>query len=164
MGLELVLWNPFCLKTNNKYTEGEGRGDQRQQLQLLLPMHLTATLLLLKDCLTSHTSLTKSYHCQDKTLLSACSVVLLLSIGKFALALQYFSLCGQVKLLVKQMTESKGREEILEKRDNNRTSLIITPSNQSAGLSQSSCELSNVTSALPGQAISLSIWIIKGTA
>lgn len=45
MGLELLLWNPLCLKTNNKYTEGEGR-EQRQQLQLLFLMLLTATLLI----------------------------------------------------------------------------------------------------------------------
>lgn len=44
MGLELLLWNPLCLKTNNKYTEGEGR-ELRQQLQLLFIMLLTTTLL-----------------------------------------------------------------------------------------------------------------------
>lgn len=29
MGLELLVWNPLWLKTNNKYTEGEGREEQR---------------------------------------------------------------------------------------------------------------------------------------
>lgn len=57
MGLELLLWNPPCLKTNNKYTEGEGRGEERKQLQLLFLMFLTATLLLQKDCPTSHTTI-----------------------------------------------------------------------------------------------------------
>lgn len=29
MELELLLWNHLCLKTNNKYTEGEGREERR---------------------------------------------------------------------------------------------------------------------------------------